>query len=86
MNATMDKTEILGWLRETDPERLAELWRRADETRRQHVGDAVHLRGLVEISNFCARQCAYCGLRAGNAIWPATGCWRTKFLRRRSRP
>ena len=31
-----------------------------------HVGDAVHLRGLVEISNFCARQCAYCGLRAGN--------------------
>ena len=66
MNATLDKTEILGWLRETNPERLEELWRRADETRRQHVGDAVHLRGLVEISNFCARQCAYCGLRAGN--------------------
>jgi biotin synthase len=67
MNATIDKKEILGWLRETDPERLAELWRRADETRRNHVGDAVHLRGLVEISNFCVRQCAYCGLRAGNA-------------------
>ena len=42
------------------------MWRRADETRRSHVGNAVHLRGLVEISNFCARQCAYCGLRAGN--------------------
>jgi biotin synthase len=66
MNQTPDKTEILGWLRETNPERLAELWRRADGTRRQHVGDAVHLRGLVEISNHCARQCAYCGLRAGN--------------------
>jgi biotin synthase len=59
--------EIPGWLRETNPERLAELWRRADETRRRHVGDAVHLRGLVEISNFCARQCSYCGLRSGNA-------------------
>jgi biotin synthase len=66
MNETIDNAEILSWLRETNPRRLEELWRRADETRRQHVGDAVHLRGLVEISNCCARQCAYCGLRAGN--------------------
>ena len=66
MNTKPDKTEILGWLRETNPQRLEELWRRADETRRSHVGDAVYLRGLVEISNFCARQCCYCGLRAGN--------------------
>jgi biotin synthase len=42
------------------------LWQSADETRRRHVGDAVYLRGLIEISNFCVRQCAYCGLRAGN--------------------
>jgi biotin synthase len=67
MNREMDKAEILGWLREENAERLGELWRRADETRRRHVGDAVHLRGLVEISSFCARQCAYCGLRAGNS-------------------
>lgn len=66
MSATLDKTEILRWLRENDPQRLEELWRRADEVRRANVGDAVHLRGLVEISNYCARQCAYCGLRVGN--------------------
>jgi biotin synthase len=30
------------------------------------VGDAVHMRGVVEFSNYCARQCAYCGLRRGN--------------------
>ena len=66
MSTALNKTEILGWLREMNPERLAELWQRADATRRRHVGDAVHLRGLVEISNHCARQCAYCGLRAGN--------------------
>jgi len=64
--ATLHRTEILAWLQEEDPRRLEELWRRADQTRRRHVGDAVHLRGLVEISNHCARQCAYCGLRAGN--------------------
>jgi len=63
----MTHEEILNWLRENDAARLAELWRLADETRRRHVGDAVHLRGLVEFSNVCARQCAYCGLRAGRA-------------------
>jgi len=62
----MDHSEILKWLTETDGGALEELWRRADETRRRHVGDAVHLRGLVEFSNHCARQCEYCGIRAGN--------------------
>jgi biotin synthase len=67
MNGTMTNRDILRWLRENDPARLAELWALADVARREHVGDAVHLRGLVEISNFCVRQCAYCGLRSGNA-------------------
>jgi biotin synthase len=66
MNTPLDHADILGWLRETDPQRLETLWRRADGTRREHVGDAVHLRGLVEVSNHCARRCAYCGLRAAN--------------------
>ena len=30
------------------------------------MGDAVHLRGLIEISNHCERQCMYCGLRRAN--------------------
>ncbi len=63
----MHRSEILSWLRETDPTRLAELWRRADDTRQRHVGGEVHLRGLVEVSNHCVRLCAYCGLRAPNA-------------------
>lgn len=62
----MDSAEILAWLRETGPARLAELYAAADRTRREHVGDAVHLRGLVEISNCCVRECGYCGLRAPN--------------------
>jgi biotin synthase len=65
-NDVMTRTEILAWLRQDDERRLKTLWRDADETRRQHVGDAVHLRGLVEISNHCARECHYCGLRAPN--------------------
>ena len=54
------------WLLETDPTRLERLWELADVARRTHVGDEVHLRGLVEVSNHCARQCHYCGIRAGN--------------------
>jgi biotin synthase len=62
----MPRAEIERWLRETDAGRLEELWRTADAVRARHVGDAVHLRGLVEISNHCARACAYCGLRGPN--------------------
>ena len=58
--------EILAWLREDDPARLDELWAAADAARHSHVGDEVHLRGLIEISNYCVRACGYCGLRAGN--------------------
>ncbi|HOW64337.1 MAG TPA: [FeFe] hydrogenase H-cluster radical SAM maturase HydE [Candidatus Paceibacterota bacterium] len=66
MKAEMDREELLAWLRADDPIRLEALWRHADHVRQRCVGDAVHLRGLIEISNYCRRQCAYCGLRAGN--------------------
>jgi biotin synthase len=60
----MEKNEIHNWLREQNPDRLDQLWQQADLTRQQVVGDAVHLRGLIEISNHCVRQCEYCGLRS----------------------
>lgn len=42
------------------------LWQAADEIRKKYVGDDVHIRGLVEFSNFCSKDCAYCGLRRSN--------------------
>lgn len=62
----LNRHEILSWLRETDEAKLADLWQMADNTRQQHVGGEVHLRGLIELSNYCVRLCAYCGLRAAN--------------------
>jgi biotin synthase len=62
----LSQSAILDWLRETRPERLRSLYEQADAVRRQSVGDAVHLRGLIEISSHCVRQCMYCGLRRGN--------------------
>ncbi|MCL4807967.1 MAG: [FeFe] hydrogenase H-cluster radical SAM maturase HydE [Thermoanaerobaculia bacterium] len=63
----MERGELLRWLTEDRDEALRELWLRADAVRRDTVGDEVHLRGLIEISNRCVRQCWYCGIRAGNA-------------------
>jgi len=42
----------------------------ADAARRRHCGDAVHLRGIIELSNACSRNCAYCGLRRDNRRLP----------------
>ena len=66
MTLSLERSDILSWLVETDPTRLEALWREADRVRKEHMGDEVHLRGLIEISNHCLRQCHYCGLRAGN--------------------
>jgi len=62
----MQRAEIEQWLRETDSGKLEQLWQAADTVRRENVGDAVQLRGLIEFSNYCARRCAYCGLGAAN--------------------
>lgn len=56
--------ETLAWLREQDEGRLRNLWDAADDMRRRAVGDEVHFRGLLEISNHCVRRCTYCGLAA----------------------
>lgn len=66
LNVHLDREQILQWLREEDPTRLEQLWAMADSARARFVGSAVHLRGLIEISNYCVRQCTYCGLRSSN--------------------
>lgn len=45
-------------------ERLAAL---AVRERKRLYGNAVYVRGLIEISNICQNNCLYCGIRKGNA-------------------
>lgn len=42
------------------------LFELADKTRKKYVGDEIHLRGLIEFSNICKRECCYCGLNCHN--------------------
>lgn len=43
-----------------------ELFQAADRVREKYVGNEVHLRGLVEFTNICSKNCHYCGLRRDN--------------------
>lgn len=45
---------------------LYELLAMADKVRRENVGDEVHIRALLEFSNYCDRNCSYCGLSIEN--------------------
>lgn len=62
----MDRQEIVQWLKCSPGEELDSLREKADQLRRLSVGDEVHLRGLVELSNICSRNCSYCGIRRDN--------------------
>lgn len=62
---TADRKEIIRLLQAQGTD-LAELYRRADAARRQFMGDEVFIRGIIEFSNVCARNCFYCGIRSGN--------------------
>lgn len=38
----------------------------ADQVRRPIYGNKVYIRGLIELSSICSRNCLYCGIRRGN--------------------
>jgi biotin synthase len=61
-----DREGLAALLSQTDEASLEELRAAADAVRRLTVGDTVHLRGIIELSNFCRQNCLYCGLRRDN--------------------
>jgi len=49
-----------------EPSDVAELYAFADAVRKEHVGDGILLRGIIEFSNHCRNTCLYCGLNRDN--------------------
>ena len=64
MKSDLTKDEIIDYL--SNGEKSEELYKSANKIREKYVGKEVHLRGLIEFSNICKRQCKYCGLRSEN--------------------
>jgi len=62
----LTKGEIIFLLNLTDKNDQQKLFDRADEVRSIYCGDEVHLRGIIEFSNYCEQNCLYCGLRKDN--------------------
>lgn len=60
----LSRDEIIALLK--DDAINEELFKAADEVRKKYLGDEVHLRGLIEFTNICKRNCMYCGLRRDN--------------------
>jgi biotin synthase len=44
-----------------------QLFERARTVRRQFCGDRLHIRGVIEISNYCVKKCEYCAMRCHNS-------------------
>ena len=60
----MNRKEILEILKDNSIN--SSLFDKADKIRREECGNIVHLRGLIEFSNVCKRNCLYCGINCKN--------------------
>ncbi|MBR1778741.1 MAG: [Alphaproteobacteria bacterium] len=61
---SLGKDEIAALLHDEDSTQA--LLQAADRTRAAFVGQDVHLRALIEFSNYCRQNCCYCGIRRDN--------------------
>jgi len=62
----MEELTPIEMVRLMEPHNESVLFAEADLTRGRYCGDELHLRGIIEFSNHCRRNCAYCGLAASN--------------------
>lgn len=60
-----DRSDILAMLQCSEDE-CALLFRKAASVRDRYLGNNVYLRGLIEYSNMCGKNCLYCGVRREN--------------------
>lgn len=60
------KEDLVQLLSLNAKEELSELYCFADQVRKEHVGDGILMRGIVEFSSYCRNKCLYCGLNANN--------------------
>jgi biotin synthase len=65
---SFSKSDIISLLSvDNDPERDL-IFQKAAEIREKHIGNNIYLRGLIEYSNICSKNCLYCGIRSGNSL------------------
>lgn len=63
---TYTKNDIKNFLSNTDPKFQDKLFKTALQIKKTIIGNKVYLRGLIEASNICSKNCFYCGIRRSN--------------------
>jgi biotin synthase len=63
---SFSKTDLIYLLNTSGEERLR-LFEKSKQTKSDFVGNKVYFRGLIEYSNYCKKNCFYCGIRVGNS-------------------
>lgn len=58
--------EIIDILSEENPDLIASIIDEAYKVKVESIGSKVYLRGLIELSNICVKNCLYCGIRKDN--------------------
>ncbi|MPQ44891.1 [FeFe] hydrogenase H-cluster radical SAM maturase HydE [Clostridium tarantellae] len=61
-----NKEELLFVLNNLNNEDKEYLIEKANEIRIDNYGNKVYMRGLIEFTNYCSKNCLYCGIRAEN--------------------
>ncbi|MFH1307205.1 MAG: [FeFe] hydrogenase H-cluster radical SAM maturase HydE [Candidatus Micrarchaeota archaeon] len=60
------RPELVQKLKSQSNKEVAKLCSEAENIRKKFVGDKVYLRGIIEFSNLCEKDCFYCGIRRSN--------------------
>lgn len=66
-DTVLTRQRIIRLLSQNDFDVQQSLFKRAYATKVEQLGKNVNLRGLIEFSNQCAKNCLYCGIRNGNS-------------------
>lgn len=66
LNQNLEDSELLTLLDQLTEEDQNYLIEKAHEVRMAVYGDRVFMRGLIEFTSYCSRNCIYCGIRAEN--------------------
>ncbi len=62
----LTREEIICLLENRTSEIQSELAEHASKIAREHYGNKVFVRGLIEFTNYCRNDCYYCGIRCSN--------------------
>lgn len=66
LNNELNREELLMLLNDITEDDIAYLQDKAVQMRTKLYGNKVFMRGLIEFTNYCARDCIYCGIRKSN--------------------